>query len=72
MRCVALLRPTFFQTNLTRILANMYHFINGRALTNFDELGTIADALEKGICKYIVKSDMSIDTIVQRVAEDIK
>lgn len=40
-------------------------------LTNSDQADTIADALDKGIFKYIVKSDLSIDDIVKRITKEL-
>jgi len=41
-------------------------------LTNASDLGMIATALERGVCKYIIKSDVAIDDIVKKVADEIK
>ncbi|OGZ67637.1 MAG: hypothetical protein A3C58_00995 [Candidatus Staskawiczbacteria bacterium RIFCSPHIGHO2_02_FULL_34_10] len=41
-------------------------------LTNSGESSKIAEALEKGVCKYIIKSDLSIDDIVKRIGEELQ
>lgn len=41
-------------------------------LTNSSDISLVADALEKGVCKYIIKSEVAIDDIVDRVAKEIK
>ncbi len=41
-------------------------------LTNLDTSSRIAEALEKGICKYMIKSDVSIEDIVKRISDELK
>lgn len=41
-------------------------------LTNSDQAGSVADALEKGVTKYMVKSDLSIEDIVNRIAKELE
>jgi response regulator of citrate/malate metabolism len=36
-------------------------------LTNSGDFGKIADTVEKGICSYLVKSDITIEDLVGRV-----
>lgn len=40
-------------------------------LTNSDESNNIAEALERGAFKYIIKSDISIEDIVKRVEKEL-
>ncbi len=41
-------------------------------LTNLGDLGKISEALGRGVFKYIVKSDLSIDAIVKKVAKELE
>ena len=36
-------------------------------LTNSGDFGKIADAVEKGVCSYLVKSDITTEDLVKRV-----
>jgi DNA-binding response OmpR family regulator len=38
-------------------------------LTNSGDFGKIAEAVEKGICSYIVKSDITTDDLVKKVGD---
>ena len=41
-------------------------------LTNSGESDKIAKALEQGVSKYIIKSSMAVDDIVERIAKELK
>ena len=41
-------------------------------LTNLSDLGKISEALDKGVLKYIVKSDLSIDAVVKKVKKELE
>lgn len=41
-------------------------------LTNSDDFNKIAEAVEKGICSYMVKSDFTIEDLVKRVTDLLK
>lgn len=40
-------------------------------LTNLDDMSKIADAIEEGSSEYLIKSDIKIEDIVQKVKEKL-
>lgn len=41
-------------------------------LTNLGDLDKMAEAVEKGVCSYIVKADFTIESLVKRIKELLK
>jgi len=60
-------------TMLTRLREKEWgHDVPVTILTNSDTSSRIAEALEKGVCKYMIKSDVSIEDIVKRISDELK
>lgn len=41
-------------------------------LTNYSDFGKIAEAVDKGICSYLMKSDFTNEDLVRKVGEFLK
>ena len=60
-------------TMLTRLREKEWgHDVPVTILTNSDTSSRIAEALEKVVCKYMIKSDVSIEDIVKRISDELK